>query len=111
MDDEIFWLGAVLLGDPEAIEQVRDGWVSPDPIGAALGEQYRVVTEAHRRQLADLDLDLPPRWWPAAETFGGERFETGWQVVHRALAETSAHAGHLDIARELIDGHQHLVLG
>ena len=26
------------------------------------------------------------------------------------IIETATHAGHLDAARELIDGHQHLVL-
>jgi hypothetical protein len=30
-------------------------------------------------------------------------------IVH-VLTETASHAGHLDIARELIDGHQWLVL-
>ncbi|MCY1675646.1 DUF664 domain-containing protein [Pseudarthrobacter sp. SL88] len=34
---------------------------------------------------------------------------TGREVLVRVLAETSVHAGHLDIVRELIDGHQHIV--
>jgi hypothetical protein len=31
--------------------------------------------------------------------------------VFRVLVETATHAGHLDMARERIDGHQHLVVG
>jgi hypothetical protein len=31
--------------------------------------------------------------------------------VLRLLMETATHAGHLDIARERIDGRQHLVVG
>jgi hypothetical protein len=30
--------------------------------------------------------------------------------VLRLLVETATHAGHLDLARESIDGHQHLVV-
>jgi len=31
--------------------------------------------------------------------------------VFRLLIETATHAGHLDLAREGIDGRQHLVVG
>ncbi|MDI3194436.1 DUF664 domain-containing protein [Pseudarthrobacter sp. AL07] len=34
----------------------------------------------------------------------------GREILFRVLAETSVHAGHLDIVRELIDGHQNLVV-
>lgn len=34
----------------------------------------------------------------------------GREVVLRVLTETSVHAGHLDIVRELADGHQDLVV-
>jgi hypothetical protein len=32
------------------------------------------------------------------------------ETILHVLTETASHAGHLDIARELIDGHQWLVL-
>jgi hypothetical protein len=32
------------------------------------------------------------------------------EVILHVLTETAVHAGHLDAARELIDGHQRLVL-
>ena len=35
----------------------------------------------------------------------------GWEVLLRVLGETSLHAGHLDMAREAIDGRQDLVVG
>jgi hypothetical protein len=31
-------------------------------------------------------------------------------VLHHVITETACHAGHLDAARELIDGHQWLAL-
>ncbi len=42
--------------------------------------------------------------------FDAPPMSNGREVVFRVLAETSVHAGHLDIVRELIDGHQNLVL-
>lgn len=109
-DDEIFWLGAVLAGDPESIAQVQDGWRAAPAGSAAAVPFYRESIARSRELLADVDLDAPPAWWPPPEVFPGAPFADGWQAVHRVLTETATHAGHLDIARELIDGHQHLVL-
>ncbi|WP_253904193.1 DUF664 domain-containing protein [Arthrobacter sp. Br18] len=60
--------------------------------------------------LAKVDLDAPPRWWPSASGFGASPMVDGREVVFRVLVETSTHAGHLDIARESIDRHQHRVV-
>lgn len=110
-DDEIFWIQAILGGDPDAIDRIQDGWRASviDPQEAILG--YRLATQASTRVLADADLDSPPAWWPPTEVFPFPAFGTGRECVFRVLAETQTHAGHLDIVRELIDGHQHLVLG
>lgn len=110
-DDEIFWIHAILAGEPDAVDQIRDGWseAPQDPRDAV--ERYRRACLNTRAILEDADLHGPPRWWSPAEGFPFPAFESGWQCVFRLLAETAVHAGHLDLCRELIDGRQHLVLG
>lgn len=55
-------------------------------------------------------LDTPPAspepWWQQA----GLAFPDLRTVLVHVLVETATHAGHLDAARELIDGTQYLVL-
>lgn len=110
IDDELFWIGAVLAGDPEAIAGVRDGWREPVVSGAAAIAGYRAQARRSDAFLATADLAAPPRWWPSPDVFGGQPFGDGYAVLHRVLVETATHAGHLDIVRELIDGTQHLVV-
>lgn len=109
LDDEMFWIGAVLGGDPDAIADLTDGW-STGWTGAAAIERYRAEIERSDRILATADLDRPPAWTPPPEVFPFPPFEASWQVVDHLLVETATHAGHLDIVRELIDGRQYLVL-
>ena len=109
-DDELFWISAVLGGDPEAIAALHDGWASPPMSGAEAIAVYRGAIECSDRVLAATELDRPPRWWPPAATFDAPPMRDGHEVVFRVLGETSVHAGHLDIVRELLDGRQHLVL-
>lgn len=109
-DVERFWLRAVLGADPAAIDQLTDGWsVSPLP-GPELRAAYRRETALCDEVLARTDLDAPPLWWPPAEVFSAPRLETGWEILLRVIDESAVHAGHLDMARESIDGHQDLVL-
>lgn len=106
-DVETFWVHAVLGGRREAIADLRDGWgaTTNDPVGT-----YRRAAVVSREILAGVSLDAEPAWWPAAEMFDGLTYECGWEVAMHVLVELSTHAGHLDMAREAIDGHQHLVL-
>lgn len=110
-DDEIFWLRAVLGADESAIAQLRDGWSAPPLPGPELRAAYRRQAVLGDEILARTDLDAPPRWWPPLEVFDAPRIETGWEVLLRMIDETAVHAGHLDMAREVIDGHQELVVG
>lgn len=109
-DDEIFWLGAVLAGDRHAIDAICDGWHAPTGTGAEAIDRYRDVVARHDLLLDGIDLDAPPAWTPPTEMFPFPPFASGWLVVQRVVLETATHAGHLDLVRELIDGHQHLVL-
>ena len=54
-------------------------------------------------------LDTAPAWWPEGR-FGSWRLDNLRQLLLHVITETACHAGHLDAARELIDGKQWLVL-
>lgn len=109
-DDEMLWISAVLGADPAAIDALHDGWHSPPMTGAEAVSIYKEQIASSDKVLAEADLDAPPRWWPPASEFGHPPMPDGRDVVFRVLAETSIHAGHLDIVRELLDGHQNLVV-
>lgn len=109
-DDEMFWISAILGGDPRAIEALHDGWASDPMTGAAAIDVYTREIERSDRVLRRADLDAPPVWTPPASIFGAPPMRNGRAVVLRVLEETSVHAGHLDIVRELVDGHQNLVI-
>ena len=94
------------MSSPEGDE----GWRVPDALSA------EAVLDAYRRETAQADaiitatpLDAPPAWWPA-ELFGSFRLDDLREVVLHVIVETACHAGHLDVARELIDGRTWLVL-
>lgn len=109
-DDEMFWISAVLGGDATAIAGLHNGWASKPMTGAEAINLYKREIARSDAVLAEVDLDAPPRWWPPATVFDAPPMPDGREVVFRVLAETSVHAGHLDIVRELIDGHQNLVV-
>lgn len=110
-DDEIFWASAIVGGDEEGIGLIQDGWKVPVTSGADALEQYRRWGRRSDAVLTEVNLDASPRWWPSEEVFPFPPFADARQCVFRLLVETATHAGHLDIARERIDGHQHLVVG
>ena len=109
-DDEMFWISAVLSGDARAIGALRNGWAANPMTGTEAIRLYREEIVRSNEVVAHADLDAPPRWWPPAHEFDAPSMRNGREVVFRVLVETSVHAGHLDIVRELIDGHQNLVV-
>lgn len=109
-DDELFWISAVLGGERAAIAALHNGWASEPMTGAKAITIYQHEIDSSDKVLARIDLDAPPRWWPPATEFGGPPMSNGREVLLRVLIETSAHAGHLDVVRELTDGHQNLVV-
>lgn len=109
-DDEMFWISAVLGGDPEAIADLHNGWASKPMTGTEAIDIYKREVARSNEVLARVDLGAPPRWWPQALEFDAPPMSDAREVVFRVLVETSVHAGHLDIVRELIDGHQHLIV-
>ena len=110
-DNEMFWISAVVGADEKAIAAVHNGWASEPITGAEAVDVYRQQIARSDEVLARIDLDAPPLWTPPSNVFDAPLMGDAREVVFRVLGETSVHAGHLDIVRELLDGHQHLVVG
>jgi hypothetical protein len=114
LDDEQFWFQGVVAGDQAVIDQVMnadyDAWkVGPDVPVDQVFDLYRDQMDRSNAIIAATPLDAEPAWWPPF--FPSFQLENLRQVLLHVLTETSVHAGHLDAARELIDGRQWMVLG
>ncbi len=98
-DCERFWVGYVFAGqqqheDVDFSMQVGEGTSSDQVLGA-----YRAAISASDAVIASSEgLDAL-----AAETVDGDRLSLRWVLTH-LVGETTRHAGHADIARELVDG-------
>jgi hypothetical protein len=111
-DVEQFWFRVVVAGET-AIEHESDSsesaWVvSPDTQAADVFNLYRKEVGLANDIIANTTLDAEPRYWP--EFFGDWRLPDLRAILLHVIAETACHAGHLDAARELIDGHTRLIL-
>ena len=102
-----------MCGDQAAWDSFDDGpsaWQVAPGIGyPAVVALYRDEISAANQAIADLSVEAPPAAWPEG-MFGSFRLHTLREVMLHALTETAVHAGHLDAARELIDGRQWMVL-
>jgi Protein of unknown function (DUF664) len=98
-----FWFDHVLSGDPFVPPPGDDFDVAPDVDVASLVEQFALAGERGPTRVADLRLDGAPAWWPV-DTFGPWRLRSVFEVLHHLTVETATHSGHLDAARELVDG-------
>ncbi len=115
---ERYWLHTVMAGEPlddwpvdrPELDAGRpaDWRVEADEPTAAVVQAYRDAIARSDAILADLPLDAAPRSpepeWPQG------RFPDLAAVLVHVILDAATHAGHLDAARELIDGRQHLVL-
>ena len=113
MDVERFWFRAVVAGEQAAIDSFAtagNAWqVGQDTTAPALFNLYREEIERANAIIASTPLDAAPAWWPV-EFFGDWRLGTVREIVLHTMTETACHTGHLDAARELIDGRLWLVL-
>jgi hypothetical protein len=78
-----------------------DFWASADESRDQIAEMYRRAWAHADQTIQTLSLDAIGHvpWWPA------DRQEvTLHRILVHVVAETSRHAGHADIVRELIDG-------
>jgi uncharacterized damage-inducible protein DinB len=111
LDVERFWFRGVVAGQPIDLDISDDViWnVRADQQVAAVLDDYRQEIEHADTIISATAPDAAPTWWPE-ELFPGFRLHTLRQIVLHVITETACHAGHLDAARELIDGRTWLVL-
>lgn len=112
---EYFWIRVVMSGQgapapvPDDSAPADDSppagamgpFVTDRPVGEVV-EEYRRMSAENDALIRDLPLNTPPRFRPP---WAGpdEAADLRWVLLH-LIEETARHAGHLDIARELLDG-------
>jgi len=110
LDVERFWFLRVAAGNADGESDVEDAWqVDPGLRPGEVLDLYRRETERANVVINDTPLDAAPAWWPQ-DLFGTWRLRDLREIMLHVIAETACHAGHLDAARELIDGRTWLVL-
>ena len=109
IDVERFWFRAIMTGEQVELCQGAEAWqVGEDtPAQAVLGLYRQEISRANEIITAT-PLDTPPAQWP--EQWSNWRLASLREVLLHVITETACHAGHLDAARELIDGRQWIVL-
>ncbi len=115
LDVEQFWFRCVVAGEQAAIDGLADApdnaWrrVGADVPAEAVFDGYRQEIDRADAIITATSLDAAPAWWPG-DLFGDFRLHNLRQVMLHVITETACHAGHLDAARELIDGRRWMVL-
>ena len=112
-DVEWWWFTAIVGSegaDIDALGSDFDAWhVAADtPADEVIG-RYRAEVERSNAVLQTHALDASLAYWPV-HVWPDFRYDSFRDVVLHVLVETATHAGHLDAARELIDGRQWLVV-
>lgn len=110
LDVERFWFRAVVAGERVELEARAGAWqVAPEVPAAAVLDLYRAEAALADAVVAATPLDAGPAWWPE-DLFEGLPRRDLRATLLSVITETACHAGHLDAARELIDGRTWLVL-
>lgn len=110
LDVERFWFRAVVAGEQVDLESGDGAWqIGPGETPESVFALYRRETELANAIVAATPLDAPPGWWPR-ELFSDLPPGNLEKTLLHVITETACHAGHLDAARELIDGRTWLVL-
>jgi hypothetical protein len=108
---ERFWFRQVVAGEQVGPDEFGDaGWqVRPEVSATAVLDLYRREAELADKIITATSLEAPPAWWP---DFFPLHFHLDnlRQVLLHVITETACHAGHLDAARELIDGRTWLIV-
>ena len=110
LDVERFWFRAVVAGETVDLCSGDQAWqVDAGTSSKAVIEAYRAEIRAADAVIARTHLEAPPAWWPV-DLFADLAVRDLRQNILAVVVETACHAGHLDVVREVLDGHQHLVL-
>ena len=114
-DAERVWFQYVVAGEPNddndhepadverADPTVSNGFRPRRSVAEALS-YYRAQTVRSDEILAATPLDARPKARPVVDIGIADDVMTVRDVVLHVIEETARHAGHLDVARELIDG-------
>jgi uncharacterized damage-inducible protein DinB len=110
LDVERFWFRQVMTGEQIGPDEFGDdGWqVHPEVPSAAVLNLYRREMELADKIITATSLEAPPAWWP--DFLPNFHLDNLRQILLHVIGETATHAGHLDAARELIDGQTWLIL-
>jgi hypothetical protein len=114
LDDEHYWFRCIVGGEsldffPDRSDNDRGAWdVAPGESSEHVFDVYRDEIARSNAVIAITPLHAAPRqrdpWWGNWDV-PDLRF-----IMLHVIAETACHAGHLDAARELLDGRQWIVL-
>jgi hypothetical protein len=113
LSDERYWFQVVVDGRP--LDFWPDGhnadWLvaAEEPADAVIAAYIEAIAVSDDI-IAETDLDSPPTSPEPGWEEAGLAFPDLRSVLLHVIVETSVHAGHLDLVRELLDGRQHIVL-
>jgi hypothetical protein len=109
LEVEQFWFRGAAAGEPITLTSGDEAWQVPaDVAGAEIFGLYRDEIARANAIIAATPVDAMPKWWP--DFFRDLPPRPLRRTILHVITETATHAGHLDTARELIDGGQWLVL-
>jgi hypothetical protein len=109
LEVEQFWFRGAVAGEPITLTSGDEAWQVPvDVPGTAILELYRDEIARADAIIAATPVDAMPKWWP--DFFRNFPPRPLRSTILHVITETATHAGHLDAARELIDGSQWIVL-
>lgn len=99
-----------MAGEPfSEVADSTSAWkVSPTTAPEQVIALYRAQIRRANDIVTATPLDAPPKQWP--DFFGSWRLADLRAILQHVITETACHAGHLDAARQLIDGRTWLLL-
>jgi uncharacterized damage-inducible protein DinB len=108
LDVERFWfrevIGGETLSDAEREGDPANAWqVPPTTSPDVVLDRYRTEIAKANDVIRLASMDANPAWWPEGR-FGDWHPGDVRRILLHVIVETACHAGHLDAARELIDG-------
>lgn len=108
LDVERFWFPGVIAGEPDASAHLRAGaeahWFVPAAMSSEeVFHDYRAAIARADAVIAAATPDQEPAAWPV-EIWPTWRLPDVRRILIHVLTEVACHCGHLDAARELLDG-------
>jgi len=113
LSDEHYWFRSIVGGEPLDFfpdEPGGDWKIAPSDSAGDITGLYRDEIQRSNSILRSVSMDDPPQQPDPDWAEWDVEFPTVRSIVVHVLVETACHAGHLDAARELLDGTQWLVM-